>query len=114
MVKNSGVGAMKNRIAELEKQLAGQHEYEKRLKTSEAAFNSVIDNIPDIVYSLGQDTNVLNVNIPSASKFGYTSDEIIGKSFADFIHPDDRERIAASFIEAIETQRQWTRGCSFA
>jgi PAS domain S-box-containing protein len=38
---------------------------------------------------------------------------VIGRDFAHVIHPDDADRVSASFLEAISTCREYTRGLRF-
>ena len=113
MLDNLKLDKYEKRIAELEKQLIDQKQIAQKLQESERKYKELVENIPDIVYSLGKDTKVCAVNVPAASAFGFKSEDILGKDFSDFIYPDDREAVFASFLEAIETKREWTRGFQF-
>lgn len=44
-------------------------------------------------------------NEAMSNMIGYRDDELIGKQFIDFIHPDDRERILESFRSSIRESR---------
>ncbi len=83
------------------------------LVKNEYKFRSLVENIPDVIYSLDQSANVVAVNLPSSDFFGFEEAEILGKPFSVFMHPDDREWIFHSFLEAIETKRQITRNLHF-
>ncbi|HOT45150.1 MAG TPA: PAS domain S-box protein [Spirochaetota bacterium] len=45
------------------------------------------------------------VNDALCGMVGYRNDELLGKQFIDFIHPDDRERILDSFLSSIRESR---------
>ena len=52
---------------------------------------SILDLIPDIIYRLdptGKITYISN----SISVYGYTVDELIGRSIFEIVHPEDRDR----------------------
>ncbi len=79
-----------------------------------ALYHRVIDNSPDIIYYLDNIGRVAWVN-PSALKFfGYDDPVgITGQPFINYIHPDDRELVLTSFLEAVRTHREETRGLTF-
>jgi len=86
---------------------------EKKMLESEEKYRNLLENLPDVIYSLDKNAKVTAVNLPATSFFGYKTDEILGKNFSIFIHPEDKERTGMSFLEAIETRREWTRGLQF-
>ncbi|MBU0993368.1 MAG: PAS domain S-box protein, partial [Proteobacteria bacterium] len=99
-------GDLKNRILELEQE-------NDALRQSEKKYRDLIENIPDAVYSLDAMSRVSSINIPAAGFYGYTPEDLMGHDFSTFIHPDDQEKVVNSFIEAIESLRQWTTGLRF-
>jgi len=86
---------------------------EEKMLESEGKYRNLLENLPDVIYSLDRNAKVTAVNLPAKSFFGYKIDEVLGKDFSIFIHPEDKERIGMSFLEAIETRREWTRGLQF-
>jgi PAS domain S-box-containing protein len=83
------------------------------LKESEERYRSLTNNIPDIIYSLDKMGNVLAVNERAVSRYGYEAEMIVGKPFLDIIHPDDREMVVNSFLQAMKDHREYTRGFQF-
>ncbi|MBU1670809.1 MAG: PAS domain-containing sensor histidine kinase [Actinobacteria bacterium] len=79
-----------------------------------ALYHRVVDNSPDIIYYLDNSGRVAWVN-PSAFRFfGYDDPAgIIGQPFVNYIHPDDRELVLTSFLEAVRTHRENTTGLVF-
>ena len=57
---------------------------EKRLK-------SVFENCPVGIPLINNEGNILKENQAILDMSGYTEEEIPGKNFADFTHPDDLE-----------------------
>jgi len=86
---------------------------EEKVLESEEKYRRLVENIPDIIYSLDNSAKIAAVNLPASGFYGYKTDEILGKDFATFIHPEDKDRMVQSFIEAVETHRKWTRGLQF-
>lgn len=70
-----------------------------KLGLSEQRHRFIVDNSPDIIYMLDEDGNFSFVNEPVAALLGYTPEEMVGRYFADFIHPDDVERVKYAFRE---------------
>ncbi|MBF0377868.1 MAG: PAS domain S-box protein [Desulfamplus sp.] len=78
-----------NSWIELEKQNHQklQHAYEE-LKKSEERFRLMFMNAPIPYQSLDAQGNFLDVNKAYLDATGYTREEIIGRNFGDFLHPD--------------------------
>jgi PAS domain S-box-containing protein len=103
---------LEKRIAELEKKTSALKLNEK-IAENEEKYRSLVENIPDVIYSLDKSFKVSAVNLPSEKFYGYKKSEVLGKDFSVFMHPDDQERVFNSFLEAIETKREWTRNLQF-
>ncbi|MHB8896749.1 MAG: sensor histidine kinase [Candidatus Geothermincolia bacterium] len=74
----------------------------------------VLDNSPDIIYYLDNLGRVVWVNPTGAELLGYRDLEgAVGQPFTAYIHPDDREQVMNSFIEAVQTHRDTTSGLTF-
>jgi len=101
-----------------EKNLALEQEIERRrevaeaLEESEQRYRSLIENIPDVVFSLDGAGIVRHLSNAS-SLYGYGDQDFLGESFLSFIYPDDRERVLASVQEAFATKRAYTTGLQF-
>ena len=72
---------------------------EKALKQSEQLYKlsnerlkKIIDTSIDIICTIDADGKFVEVSAASAEIWGYMPQELVGKKFIDFVHPDDRLR----------------------
>jgi PAS domain S-box-containing protein len=86
---------------------------EKILYESEEKYRLLASNIPDIIYSLDGVGNIVAINSLAFEHYGYTEHEVMGKPFLNFVHPDDREILINSFLQAIKDNRKVTTGLQF-
>ena len=71
-----------------------RHSLEMQLRQSEKTLDSIIKYVPDIIYRLDRDGKITFVN-DAVKRYGYETEELIGASIFDLIHPEDCE--AAKF-----------------
>lgn len=69
------------------------------LALNEERFRTLFENIPIACQSLDADANVLQVNMAWEEMLGYAKKEVIGKSFTEFILPEERDRFNKQFSE---------------
>ncbi|MCK5035617.1 MAG: PAS domain S-box protein, partial [Candidatus Sabulitectum sp.] len=70
---------------------------EDALRIAEEKFRAMYDNAPLPYQSLDCDGFLLDVNPKWLKTLGYLRGEILGKSFADFLHPDSKDQFKARF-----------------
>jgi len=76
-----------------------------KLGLSEKRHRFIVENSPDIIYMLDEDGNFSFVNERTSSLLGYSPDEMVGRYFADFIHPEDLERVKYAVRERRSEKR---------
>ncbi|MCF8064348.1 MAG: transporter substrate-binding domain-containing protein [Desulfarculaceae bacterium] len=64
---------------------------EAALRESEAKFRAAFDSAPEGMALVDDQRRFLRVNRRLCEMLGYSKDELIGKSFNKFTHPDDRQ-----------------------
>jgi PAS domain S-box-containing protein len=79
------------------------HHLQIALEKKEKQFQIFIDNSKEIVYELTQDGIIICVSKNWTTFLGYEVDEVIGKSNASFLHPEEIENIVAFMDNMIET-----------
>jgi len=78
---------------------------EQALIESETKYRSLVETSSSGV-AVADETGMLTlVNDRLCEIFGYSREEAMGRQFLDYIHPDERERIAADFFEAVASSR---------
>jgi len=72
------------------------------LKESELRFRTLVENAPDVIYSISaEDQTLLSLNPVFEKVTGWSRDEWIGKTFSSIIHPDDLELAIKTFEQAL-------------
>ncbi len=77
-----------------------QRRTEEEARRSEDWFRKVVENANDIVYTLGLDGVFTYVSPAWMPILGHPPDEVVGRSFDDFVHPDDVEA-CRRFLETV-------------
>jgi PAS domain S-box-containing protein len=81
-------------------------------KENERKFRSFVENANDIVYSLSLDGLFTYVSPNWTEILGHDVSEVIGKSFADFVHPEDISK-CQSFLEQVISTKQKQQGVRY-
>jgi PAS domain S-box-containing protein len=98
----------------LEREKAERRRAEAALREAEAAYRTLVDHSPDLIYRLNSRGELVWVNRGGLSVLGYDSAEgLLGRAFVRYIHEEDRERILSSFVEAVAARREFTKGLIF-
>lgn len=81
--------------------ISAQKEAEVALRESEEKYRDLVENISEVIYTV--DANgALTYMSPVVTVFGgYTPEEVIGRPFVDFIHPDDLPKLFEDFQQTI-------------
>lgn len=82
----------------------------EQLHTSEKKYRTLIENVPDVVYSLDNTGHFIEVNPAVTQMLGYSRDELVGEHFRKVIHPEDLEKASTSFQELVQGKRDKTIG----
>ena len=86
---------------------------QKELADSESSLQMLIDTVPDIVYSLNEKGEFMNVNPAGEALLGYTQNEFVGTSVFEYIYPEDRERVRRGFESAMRNGDQTIKTLEF-
>ena len=80
-------------VMEMTMDITERKALEERLRRSELKYLAIFNNIPTSVFVLDQETlDILDCNTTAQGVYGWSRDELIGRSFLDFFLPDERER----------------------
>ena len=88
---------LERRVQELEK-IESEHKYSREaLQKNESLFKVLYEKAPLGYQSLDENGHFIVVNQAWLDTLGYTREEVIGKSFADFLHPDWQDHFKENF-----------------
>ena len=62
---------------------------EEELRASKERYRLLVENIDGVIYTIDTQANVTYVSPTIEQIFGYTADEILGRSVSRLLHPDD-------------------------
>jgi two-component system cell cycle sensor histidine kinase/response regulator CckA len=82
-----------------------------KLALSEKRYECLVNNSPDIIYTLGPDGSFTYVNPAWEKVLGHKTEEVIGKSFADFAKEEDVARCVHLFTK-VKEEGETTRDTS--
>ncbi len=109
VVKDASVDYMKFvptliREAHKRHQLQRQKEQaEAALRSSEARFRNLVQNITDIIALLNPDGTLQYITPSVQPLMGWVPEHVIGRNIFDFIHPDDRPDALEQFQNTAQT-----------
>ncbi len=79
---------MEKRVQELEREVLKRKRVEETLRESEELFRLLYERAPLGYQSLDRNGNFIEINKAWLDTLGYTREEVIGKNFGDYLHPD--------------------------
>jgi len=82
------------------------HETEAALRESEERYHQLVELFPDLV-AVHSEGKLILINTAGTRLLGATSlEQLVGKPIMDFVHPDDRERVAGQIKQMGEQGTQ--------
>jgi len=74
---------------------------EEEIRKSEERYRSLVETLPDVIFSLSEDGTFTSLNSAFEKITGWSRAEWLGKSFAPLIHPDDLSLAMESFQKTL-------------
>jgi PAS domain S-box-containing protein len=92
------IGTLARSFNQMTQQLRGS---EQELKASEEKYRSLFDNDPNPIFVFDRETfRILDANIRTTEKYGYSRNELLHMSFKDLGDEEDAEKIKSLVVEA--------------
>ena len=79
---------------------------EEELAGSEAKYRSLIETAGAGVANIDLRGDFVLVNEALCRMIGYSREELLGRNFADFLHPDDKKEVLEIFVKGLAGERQ--------
>jgi PAS domain S-box-containing protein len=80
-----------------------------RLKRSEHDLQAFVENVPDILYSLGPGGTFQSISPSLKPNLGYSPAELLGRTILEIIHPEDRDQVSEMLRESIRSSKPLLR-----
>jgi len=74
---------------------------EEALRESEERYRNLFENANEAIF-VAQDGKLVFLNPVTSQLIGYSSAELMGRSFIDFIHTDDRNLVAGNYLKRLK------------
>ncbi|NMB79260.1 MAG: PAS domain S-box protein [Methanomicrobiales archaeon] len=87
--------------AEIERERSG-----KALRQSEERFRSFVENITEIVFSVDTHGTFTYFSPNLKELTGYETHEAVGRTAADFVHPDDLPAVRQAFYQVVRKEQK--------
>jgi PAS domain S-box-containing protein len=88
--------------------IAERKQAEESLRENEEKFRRITENISDLVCEVDAHAKYQYVSPSYQWVLGYSPQDLIGDSLFDRVHPEDRERVIAVFMEGVRTAKDQT------
>jgi PAS domain S-box-containing protein len=82
------------RLASVSEDITDKRELREALRDSEERFRLLAENSTDVIARSSPDWTIRYMSPASRALYGYAPQEMVGRSGWDFIHPEDRARLA--------------------
>ncbi|TGK20110.1 PAS domain-containing sensor histidine kinase [Leptospira fluminis] len=79
---------------------------EDALRESQRMYSELMENINDVIFSLDTRGRITFISPAVRSVIGYLPEELIGKTFEEFVFEEDRESASRSYKRALAGSRQ--------
>ena len=74
------------------------------LRESETRYRSLVDDISDIIFTVRPDGTIASLNPAFEDITGWTREELLGKPFAELLHPEDMPAAAEIFQRILNNE----------
>ncbi len=88
-------------VATISLDITARKQAEQALRESEERYRALYENNPSMYFTVLPDGMVLSVNPFGAQQLGYTREELLGTSFFDLFHTQDRDKVQEALAKVL-------------
>ena len=96
----------RSRASELLRDNEERRRIAEELGESQERYRSLVENMNDVVFTLGTGGIVTYISPAVERLSGHVPEDLVGRPFSAFIHPDDVDQLRASFARVLEDSRE--------
>jgi len=89
-------------LAETLTSLESRRDMELRLRESESKYRHLVENVREVIYALDAEGRISYVSPNIEVLAGFSPEEVLGRSFVELVHPDDKEGRMDNFRRVLE------------
>jgi PAS domain S-box-containing protein len=89
-------------LADVTWEIIENKKVEEALQLNERKYRSLVENINDMIYNVDTAGNIIYVSPVTERLTGYKHQEVVGRPFSFFIHPDDLPVVYENFRHRLE------------
>ena len=95
----SMIGQLSHSNLKLSNTLIKNRKAEEALRKSEEKYRNLVESISDVIFEIDGRGALTYVSPAVRNVFGYEAEELIGKTFLEFVHPEDSGFLIKRFAE---------------
>ncbi|WP_052418668.1 PAS domain S-box protein [Methanolacinia paynteri] len=82
--------------------LVRRKQAEEELRESHKLYRELVENIDDVIFSLDLQGNFMYISPVVESLYGYSQEDMTGRHFTNYIHPDDQSACIEAFKKRLK------------
>jgi len=87
------------------REITERRKMEEALKSSEKRYRSLVENMPEVLYTLSTDGTITSLNPAFEKITGWSVSDWLGKQFMPLIHPEDLPRAIETFQKVLQGEK---------
>ncbi|MFH0958143.1 MAG: PAS domain S-box protein [Pseudomonadota bacterium] len=95
----SMIGQLSHSNLKLEKTLIESKMFADALRESEEKYRNLVESIGDVIFEIDGRGALTYISPAVRNAFGYEAEDFVGKTFLEFVHPEDRGLLIERFAE---------------
>ncbi len=86
---------------------------QQKLLSSQTDYKRLVENVPDVIYSLDPKGRFISISPASETVLGYKPSELVGTPMFDILHPEDQGRVRQGFLKSQRSGKGQLRKLEF-
>ena len=95
-----GKGELRYAVA-VYRDITERRKAEQAVALSEEKYRELVENINDVVFSTDAEGRISYISPVATHLLGYSTKDMVGRHFSDFVHQDDKDRIVDDIRETL-------------